>query len=201
MPRKKKLSSKMKWFIALGILINILLVGGIYANYRLDQVVSSLNRPGLLFADTQTPGAGEGSDGVAQQIDKGDYWNGTWNENGQGPGSSSGTTGGDGAGANSGDGSGATVEKPSNQQIANDVMTQVGRPIEKTDMIKAGLIILKRLNSEEISYVYSVGRKGSMTADEKVKVKKILSAKLTDDDKETLKALGLKYGKNLTVLD
>jgi hypothetical protein len=74
-------------------------------------------------------------------------------------------------------------------------MAQVGKPIDKADMIKAGLIILRRLNSEEISYVYSVGRKGSMTADEKAKVRAILSAKLTDDDKETLRALGVSMGK------
>jgi hypothetical protein len=189
--KKKRLSSKMKWFVAIGILINVLLVGGIYVNYRLDQVVSSLNRPGLLFADSQTEGEGDEPGGVAQQIDNGDYWNGHWNDGR--------TPGGDGAG--SGDGSGATVEPPSNQQIANDVAAQIGRPIDKADMIKAGLIILRRLNSEEISYIYQVGRKGSMTADEKAAVKKILSAKLTDEDKVTLKALGLKYGKNLTVLD
>jgi hypothetical protein len=73
--KKKKMSSKMKWFIALGILINVLLAGGIYANYRLDQVVSSLNRPGLLFADNQSQATGVGSGEVAQQIDNGGYWN------------------------------------------------------------------------------------------------------------------------------
>jgi hypothetical protein len=192
--KKKKMSSKMKWFIALGILINVLLAGGIYANYRLDQVVSSLNRPGLLFADNQSQATGVGSGEFAQQIDNGGYWNDTWND-GQGSGDAGGTAGGDG------DGSGATVEKPSNLQIANDVMAQVGKPIDKADMIKAGLIILRRLKIEEISYFYHVGRKGSMTADEKTKVRAILSAKLTDDDKETLRALGVKYGKNLTVLD
>ena len=194
------MSSKMKWFIALGILINVLLAGGIYANYRLDQVVSSLNRPGVLFADRQPQGAGDGTGEAAQQIDSGDYWNGTW---GRGIGSDAGTGTGTGDGATGGDsaGSGATVEKPSNQQIANDVAARVGKPIEKTDMIKAGLIILRRLDSEEISYLYHVGRKGSMTADERVKVKAILSAKLTDDDVATLKELGKKYGKNLTVLN
>ena len=188
------MSSKMKWFIALGILINVLLAGGIYANYRLDQVVSSLNRPGVLFADTQSQGSGNGSGEVAQQIDNGDYWDGTWGED-------IGSDVGTGEGEKGGDGAGETVEKPSNLQIANDVAARVGKPIEKTDMIKAGLIILKRLDSEEISFLYKVGRKGSMTADEKVKVKAILSAKLTDDDVATLKELGKKYGKNLTVLN
>ena len=39
------------------------------------------------------------------------------------------------------------------------------------------------------------------SAEEKVKVKKILSAKLTDEDVTTLKALGKKYGRSLSILD
>jgi len=193
------MSSKKKWFIAIGILINVLLIGGIYANYRLDQVVSSLNRPGVLFADPQAGGPEDGLPGAdAPGVVPGEDWNGTW-ENG--PGSPSGSDGtgatGEGAGSNTGD----KVERPSNSQIANDVVARVGRPIDKSDMVKAGLIILKRLDGEEISYLYSVGRKGSMTADEKVKVQKILSGKLSDDDVATLKALGKKYGRSLTILD
>ena len=194
------MSSKMKWFIAVGILINVVLAGGIYANYRLDQVVSSLNRPGVLFADPQKEGSGDGvPGGDAQRIDNGDYWNGTWN-NGVEPnnGTGNGKTGSQGSGGSE---SGNGLERPSNTQIANDVAARVGRPTEKSDMVKAGLIILKRLSGEEISYLYNVGRKGSMTADEKVKVKKILSGKLSDDDVTTLKALGKKYGRSLTILD
>ena len=200
----------MKWFILIGVLINVLLAGGIYVNHRLDQVVQSLNRPGLLFSDGQLqhPGAGEaGSGDVAQRLDDDIYWNGSW-ENGAGQ-SGSGTGAGVGPGAGTdaqgggqpSGGKGDGLKQPSNTQIADDVAAQVGRPIEKADMIKAGLIVLKRLNGEEISYLYQVGRKGSMTATERVKVKKILSGKLTSDDAATLKALGKKYGKNLTVLD
>lgn len=199
------MSSKMKWFIAIGILINVLLAGGIYVNHRLDQVVLSLNRPGMLFSDPQSQGLGRDGPGeVAQRIDNDGYWNGSWNDGaGAGPGDGVGEPGIDGAGAGKGNGANAgdNLERPSNTQIADDVMAKVGRPIDKTDMVKAGLIILKRLSGEEISYLYNVGRKGSMTADERVKVRKILSTKLSDDDVTTLKALGKKYGRSLTVLD
>jgi len=199
------MSSKMKWFIAIGILINVLLAGGIYVNYQLDKVVLSLSRPGVLFSDPQPQGPGKDGPGeAAQRIDGDGYWNGSWNDGvGAGPGDGSDKPGSDGTGTGKGvvPNTGNHLERPSNVQIADDVMTKVGRPIDKSDMLRAGVIILKRFNGEEISYLYNVGRKGSMTLDERVKVKKILSAKLSDDDVATLKALGKKYGRSLTVLD
>ena len=198
------MSSKVKWFIAIGILINVLLAGGIYVNHRLDQVVLSLSRPGVLFSDPQPQGPGEDGPGeVAQRIDDDNYWNSSWDDGVGYPIGSSGEPGSDGAGTGKGDvpNTGTNPERPSNVQIADDVTAKVGRPIDKTDMLRAALIVLKRFNGEEISYLYNVGRKGSMTSDERVKVKKILSAKLSDDDVATLKALGKKYGRSLTVLD
>lgn len=85
--------------------------------------------------------------------------------------------------------------------MADDIAAVVGRPIDKEDMVKAGIIILKRLSNEEISYLYQVGRKGSMTANERAKAHAILSSKLTEDDVKTLKELGAKYGRELSILN
>lgn len=190
--------SKAKWFIGISTLLIVLFCAGIYANYRLNQVVSSLNRPGVLFSDTQPAAEGQGENAESQS--NSDYWNGSW---GDGTGGTDSQGNGDNSGTgNSGDsGSGDKVNPPSNSQIADDVANRIGRPIEKTDMIKAGLIILKRMNGEEISYLYQVGKKGTMSSAERVQVRKILLNKLNSDDIATLKALGSKYGRDLSILD
>ena len=193
------MSAKVKWFIAIGILLNVILCAGFYANYRLDQVVSSLNRPGVLFSEAQSGGLE--NDGQSQGAN-GSSGSGTWNKSwGDGSGYPIDGVNSPGSGGDGSTGSGDKVTPPSNSDIASDVVNKIGRPIEKGDLIKAGLIILRRLNGEEISYLYHVGRKSSFSNEERGQVRKILLSKLNRDDIVTLQALGKKYGRSLSILD
>ena len=186
----KKMPKKAKWFIAIGILLNVLLVTGIYINYRLDKIVASLNRPGVLFSDTQSNETGaEGQIENAEKLSDGSYWNKSWDDE----------TNGTGLPENGVDSS--EDSNNSSNQIQNDIANKIGQPVDKSDMIKAGLIILKRLDSSEVAYVYNVGRKGKMSDDERLQMRKILLNKLTEDDIAALKSIAKKYGHELSILN
>ncbi len=201
---------KQTWFIVIGVVLIVLISGGFYVNYQLDHLVAALNRPGWLFVETESedealtvgleeeyeyvdtqpgskvnrdhrvPSAGSNQDGTGS------------NAPGETPSSNGDTRSVD-----------ARQESPpaSNQQVASGVQDKVGKPIEKTDLIKAGLIIIRKLDGEEISYLYRVGNKDSYTKEELKRSREILLGKLTPEDINTLRELGGKYGKTLRVLD
>lgn len=89
----------------------------------------------------------------------------------------------------------------SNQEISDAVQEKVDQPLEKKDLLRAGLIILRKLDKEEIGYLYRTGTKDSYTREELQHVRKILLGKLTAQEIETLKEIGDKYGKKLRILD
>lgn len=86
------------------------------------------------------------------------------------------------------------------EAIVNDVQQKINRPIEKTDLIKAGVIILRKLNAEEINYLYKLGQKDSFNRKEYLQARGILLKKLSAEDINTLRELGQKYGKELNIL-
>lgn len=184
------MTGKKKIFIAVGIVLNILLCGGLYVNYQLDHVVTSLSQPGILFPEIEydplpdEAGLTDTSEETGESAENGHVYN---------PASPGETL--------EGTASPEKVESASKGDIASGVQNKISRPIEKTDLLKAGVIILRRLNSEEISYLYHVGSQPSYTHEEYLQVHKILEAKLSDEDVVTLKELGKKYGKTLNVLD
>lgn len=178
--------------MTVGLLLIVAVSGGIYLNYQLDRVVKSLSRPGILFTDAE-PGA------VADDIDTDNTVDGSskYTE----PGSSSIAPGKMPGQAQSGSSSSGTLNAGANGAIVNGVQQKVDRPIENKDMLKAGLIILQRLDSNEISYLFRVGSQDNYSKEDLQQVQKVLKAKLTDKDVEVLKTLGEKYGKRLRVLD
>lgn len=173
------MATKQKIFIAVGIIIIVLLSAGIYVNYQLDRVVSSLSKPGVLFTEADLGplpdgGAGTSADGSATNGDTGS-------------GTSPGTTQGGVSAANNG--------------IVTGVQKKINKPIEKTDLLTAGIIILKNFSTDEISFLYRVGSKDSFSSEEYQQVRNLLQSKLSDEDIATLKELGQKYGKELHILD
>ena len=78
---------------------------------------------------------------------------------------------------------------------------KLDRPLEKKDLLKAGLIILRKLDKEEINYLYRVGTQDSCTREELRRVREILLGKLSPQEISTLKEIGAKYGKQLRILD
>jgi hypothetical protein len=98
-------------------------------------------------------------------------------------------------------GTGTGIDGQAGRQMAGEVQKKVDRPVEKEDLVRAGLIILRKLNTEEISYLYRVGRQDSCTREELIRSREILLNKLSEDDIRTLRTIGAKYGKPLRILD
>lgn len=87
-----------------------------------------------------------------------------------------------------------------NTTLANTVQQEVGKPIETADLFQAGFIVLKKLGKDEINFLFGFSHK-SYTNEELVEVRRLLLSKLNDQDINTLRALGQKYGKKLEILD
>lgn len=87
-----------------------------------------------------------------------------------------------------------------NSEIVNIVQQEVGRPIDTTDLFQAGLIILNKLSTDEINFLFGFSN-NSYTIEDEIEVRRLLFSKLNDEDINTLRALGQKYGKNLEILD
>lgn len=188
---------KSTWFITLGITLIIIVTAGIYLNYRMDQVVRSINRPGVLFSDTtpSTPPpdtgaedttAGSKAPGVvapAPELTDGTNKIDTRQPVPQKDSPSSPAKG-----------------KIEQDDIVKGVQQRVSRPLEKKDLFKAGLIIIRRLSWSEIEYMYDVGTKDSMTTAELKEVHQILRTRLSSEEIKVMQDLGRKYGKNLDFL-
>jgi hypothetical protein len=178
------MQKKARLFVTLGTVLILLVVTGIYLNYKMDQVVQSINRPGVLFSDTRsstpplTTDDAENPDILTSepsaQID-----------------------GNEPLPRKHSLGSANKVEK---DDIVSGVQQKVSRPIEKKDLVKAGLVIIRRLSWEEIEYMYDVGSKASISAADLKKVHKILNSRLSAEEIKMMQDLGRKYGKNLDFL-
>ena len=92
-------------------------------------------------------------------------------------------------------------ELPSFENIARDVQARVNRPVEKTDMLRVGLMLIKRLDRNEITYLYNVGKKGTYTPAEVSKTRQILTTKLTEHDMKMLQEMAEKYDQPLFFLN
>lgn len=180
-------------FVTVGLVLIFVVSGGIYLNYQLDRVVKSLSRPGLLFVDTETTAGMDDTDitnpadGTSDGADSGSSSDipGTSGTPGKIPGGSSAS---------------GTIDTGTQGVIVDGVESKVGRPIENKDLLRAGLIILKRLDRNEISYLFEVGSQDNYSKEDLQQIRKVLKSKLTDEDIAVLQALGSKYGKTLKVL-
>jgi hypothetical protein len=190
----RRMKRKYKVFIAIGVLLNVVLCLGLYVNYKLDSLVAGLNAPGILFQDVASSTTGN----ITRENPNGNSSSGKTNSGA----SSAGTAVSQGSSAITGqtDINGG-VAKPGNNEIADSVLSKVNKPVEKTDLIKAGMIIMRKLNSQEISFLYRVGNSKKQTHDDLVRTREILLNKLSPEDIGVLRELGKKYGKDLRILD
>lgn len=174
------MSGKRKVFIAIGILLNLVICAAIVVNYELNKVVDKISAPLLRDDSTNssdTPNnpnienKANSADNDNQELD----WRNYKPDNG-------------------------SYSPPSQTEIIDSVQNQVTKPIEKTDILKAGMIIMRKLETDEINFLYHVGTKSERTPEEIAQAKEILTSKLTAEERDTLYNMGLKYGKNLTFL-
>lgn len=181
-------------FVGIGIVLIGVISGVIYFNYQLDHLVAQLNRPGMVYNDYPPVGSGEDANSDATGLDASGKDGVTEGSGEQGTPGQTGTAGDTPS-------SGVTSPRPSNQDIAEGAISKANHPVEKKDLINAGMIILRRLSSDEISYLYEVGIKDHQSREELIKARKILLKKLTPEEIEVMQSLGLKYGKRLRFLD
>lgn len=176
------MSRKQKILVASGLFIILIVSGGFFVNYLLNNMVTTINSPQV---DYDLLVANDTDEDV---IDGDSRSDGTSRVEGEKPSSPS---------PNSTSNSNDSL----NQDIARDVQNKIGRPIEKKDIIAAGKIIIKNLSLEEINYLYKVGKKDSYTKEELRKTRQILTTNLSAEEIKVLRSLGGKYGKALRVLD
>lgn len=98
-------------------------------------------------------------------------------------------------------GDGVTIDIPGAGHDIGSVLDKPAQPPAKKDLIKAGLIILRKFNREEIDFLYQIAAQGSCTPEELQSVRKIILETLTPQEIDTLRELGAKYGKELRFLD
>jgi len=192
-----KLKRKEKIFIVIGVLLTVSVCGGLYVNHQLNRLVSALSRPGLLFVSPDDSfQQNEGLPGRTGIVDPADETALPENKN------SEVTQSAPGPGVPA---PGVALEDrtggPSDYEIAAAVQKKIDHPLEKKDLLKAGLLILRKLDSEEIGYLYRVGTKDSYTKEELHRARQILLGKLSPQEIGTLKEIGAKYGKQLRILD
>lgn len=208
--RRRKVTVKRSRKILLGIIsvLSILLLAtAIYANYLLDNFLLALNEPQLFPIELKDKGDLEQTEGMeASPNEVKDP------KVGQGPDKT--------AEENNQDSSDLIIEpetdgqpgenperkQPNQQENVNNaeiltaIQGQIGQPIEKMDILKAGAIILRKLSAKEINFLFSMSNKKS-TKEELKKAREILFSKLDEDELNSLRALGQKYGKPLKILD
>jgi hypothetical protein len=174
-----------------GCFLILAVVSGIYFNYKLDQVVQSLNRPGIVYMDAAPETGHEG---------KADIENPDINDGVSSSPQPQGDTGGTMPSLYDSYMKGRTQGRIGKDDIVSGVQQQVSRPIEKKDLLKAGLIIIRKLSWEEIEYMYEVGTKASISSAELKEVHRILSSRLSEEEIQVMMELGRKYGKDLEFL-
>lgn len=188
------MKKKYKVFIAVGIMVNVVLCLGLYVNHKLDNMVASLNRSGFI----STEGLSQPSDlspdpSVSLPGNSGS----AGNSGGNGYTYTPGTPGT----PNPSETSSAPGTQPSQLDITSGVQQKLGQPVEKKDLVEAGMIIMRRLNWDEITFLYNAGKKSEQSPEELQQAREILQTKLTAEELATLKALGSKYGQSLRFLD
>jgi hypothetical protein len=94
----------------------------------------------------------------------------------------------------------ADTSQNGNENLINHVQNKIGQPIAKKDVLIAGLILMRKLSAEDISYLSRVAMKDSYSQEDYRKSQEILLKKLSADDINTLKKLGKKYGSEVKIL-
>ncbi|NLO22373.1 MAG: hypothetical protein GX119_10320 [Syntrophomonadaceae bacterium] len=177
-------------FILVLVAVNLALALGLYANNHLDNFVDAVGVVGeLTSADEEKVSGEEQKYELVEEADN-SYWTNNWHlfsnwlrdkvplQHWK------------------------TSPPVTNEEVvADNIKEQIGQPVENDDFLKASLIILKKLDKDEISFLYEIGNKEKPTREELREVRNMLLNKLTPEEIDTLRAMGSKYGKQLRILD
>jgi hypothetical protein len=185
-------------FIVLGSILILLLLTAVYINYMMDRVVKAINRPGIVFSDpdfSSTPEESWDEEKASEEKTNEDRKEG-WPQSS--PRSESVQQGF--SEVLPADDTPLKQEAIKKDDIITGVQEKIDRPVDKSDLVKAGMIILRRLNWSEIEYLYKAGSKEQMSDEELRKIHKVLRSRLTSDEIKVMQDLARKYGKDLDFL-
>jgi hypothetical protein len=182
-----------KMFIGLIVLVNLILAVGIYTHYQLNNR-EMLSNPEMLSSNqgdqsptseddslsTDSSSPGNYQDESQEQTNK-SWWKSLLNRLTH-----------------------SQVDNPPQGKTSNpeDMVKlaekQLGRPVDKADVAQVAAILLKRLDSEELSFIYQqMTKEGKPSSAEIKKAKQILQNKLTPEELELVQEVALKYGKKI----
>lgn len=188
--RIRKTGRAQRLFVVIGSALCLLMCGVLYLNYQLDKVVQRLESAGTIYYLEDENSGGNGQTAAAPDEGAGSA---TRPENaGRSDGKASSTSPG---------GEEVLPDSPSKQEIINQVEKRVSRPIDKRDLLRAGIIIMRRLSAEEIGFLYRLGKKDTLSREEIRQARNILFARLNKDELETLTKIGAKYDQPVFLLD
>jgi hypothetical protein len=182
-----------KMFIGLIVLVNLILAVGIYTHYQLNNR-EMLSNPEMLSSNqgdqsptseddslsTDSSSPGNYQDESQEQTNK-SWWKSLLNRltHSQVDNPPQGKT-----------------SKP--EDMVKLAEKQLGRPVDKADVAQVAAILLKRLDSEELSFIYQqMTKEGKPSSAEIKKAKQILQNKLTPEELELVQEVALKYGKKI----
>ena len=170
----------------------------IYINYMMDQVVKAINQPGIVFSDSEFSSVPEEWGDEEKTSEEMKEVLPQYSPHTEKP-------------VQRFSEALPPDESPVNQvalnqepikkdEIITGVQDKIDRPVDKKDLVKAGMIILRRLNWSEIEYLYKAGNKDEMSNEELRKIHKVLRSRLTTDEIMVMQDLARKYGKDLDFL-
>lgn len=87
------------------------------------------------------------------------------------------------------------------ERIAAEIESRINRPVNRKDLLKAGLILMGSLSREELNYIYQVGRNPHPSKAEMIEAREILLNNLSAQDIAALRQIGSNYGMSLRILD
>lgn len=180
-----------KMFIGLIVLVNILLAVGIYTHYELNNR-EMLSNPEMVSTDNDNRQP-EGEDNSKADSDSSPDNQNHSEPKSQKPWWTSLFSRLAPSGADN-----PSVDKPSNQDMLKLAEKQLGQPVDKSDVAKVAAIFIKRLDGEELSFIYKqVTQEGKPSSADIRKAKQILQNKLTTEELELVQEVALKYGKRI----
>ncbi|NLO22685.1 MAG: hypothetical protein GX119_11950 [Syntrophomonadaceae bacterium] len=179
-----------KLFIGVIVLVNILLAVGIYTNYQLNHR-GMLSHPEMVSTDhdghqptgennTNSPSNLNNSQNIAETEGQQTWWTALLNRFNH-----------------SEAGEPSAADKPSNEDVIKLAEKQLGQSVDKGDVAKVGAILIKRLNSEELSFIYKMTQESKPSSADIKKAKQILQNKLTSEELQLVHDVALKYGKKI----
>ena len=168
--------NKQKVFIAVSLLLIAVVTGGIVINQQLNKVLISINNIPVPTSESEP---GDRNLSPAEENNHQDVTNNR--DNYQAPHQYTGDS-----------------SNISQADLMAAVQSQI--PITKTDMATIGIILLRNLSWDEITWIYQIAQGKITDKEEKARAKELLQMRLNDEDKKTIREIGSKYGQRLSFL-